>query len=210
MDKNLTDITVVVDRSGSMHSCRSDAEGGLNAFIDAQKEQEGECNLTLVQFDDKYEFVHRGVPIKDVPKFNLEPRGSTALLDALGQAINVTGIRLKAMAEEDRPGLVIFVVVTDGEENASREFKLDQLKGMIEAQQNGYNWQFTYLGANQDAFQSGSLLGFHIAAIGNYNTKNTKVAYANVADNVSSMRCAIAAGRSVTFGFTDEQRDEMA
>lgn len=121
MNTNLTDITVVIDRSGSMASCRADAQGGLNTFIKTQASEPGEALLTLVQFDNQYEIVHRGVPIKDVPKFALVPRGGTALFDALGRAINDTGARLAAMQEADRPGLVMFAIVTDGDENSSRE-----------------------------------------------------------------------------------------
>ena len=122
MRTDLTDITMVIDRSGSMQSIRSDAEGGINSFIEQQKQEPGEANVTLVQFDADYEFVHSGVPIRQVPAFKLVPRGSTALLDAVGRAINETGARLAAMDEVQRPGLVVFVIVTDGEENSSREF----------------------------------------------------------------------------------------
>lgn len=132
MRSDLTDITLVVDRSGSMQEMRSDAEGGVNAFIADQAKEPGEALLTLVQFDTEYEFLHSGVPIGQVPKYTLVPRGSTALLDAVGRAINETGERLSKMDEKDRPGLVIFVVMTDGHENASKEFSKPQIKKMIE------------------------------------------------------------------------------
>jgi len=119
MNNNLTDITLVVDRSGSMEAIRADAEGGVNTFLTDQAAQPGEALVTLVQFDTHYEFVHRGVPVKQVPRYQLVPRGGTALLDAVGRAINETGERLSKMAEADRPGLVVFVVMTDGEENSS-------------------------------------------------------------------------------------------
>src|SRR5262249_34920935 len=152
MRKDLTDITVVVDRSGSMAACQSDAEGGLNTFINEQKRLPGESLFTLVQFDTEYEFVHKGIPIRDVPPYHLVPRGSTALLDAVGRAIIETGERLRNMKEADRPGLVVFVILTDGQENSSREFQLAKIKEMVQHQQDVYKWQFTYLGANQDAF----------------------------------------------------------
>jgi hypothetical protein len=97
MRTDLTDITMVIDRSGSMESIRTDAEGGINTFIDSQKTEPGEALLTLVQFDTEYEFVHKGAAIGSVPKFTLVPRGSTALLDAVGRAINETGARLAAI-----------------------------------------------------------------------------------------------------------------
>ena len=98
MKPDLTDITLVIDRSGSMEEIRSDAAGGVNAFIRQQAQQPGETLLTLVQFDDEYEFVHRGVPIKEVPPYTLVPRSGTALLDAVGRAINETADRLAKMA----------------------------------------------------------------------------------------------------------------
>ncbi len=159
MRTDLTDITMVIDRSGSMQSIRTDAEGGINSFIEQQKQEPGEANLTLVQFDTEYEFVHSGVPIKQVPAFKLIPRGSTALLDAVGRAINETGARLAAVAESQRPGLVVFVIVTDGQENSSREFTRDQIRTMVEHQQSAYKWQFTFLAANQDAFAAGGSMG---------------------------------------------------
>ena len=146
MRSDLTDITLVVDRSGSMEKIREDAEGGVNTFIQEQAKHPGEALLTLVQFDTEYEFVHRGMPIKQVPPYTLVPRGNTALLDAVGRAINETGERLAKMAEEDRPGLVVFVITTDGLENSSKEFSKAQIKELIERQQSAYKWQFIFLG----------------------------------------------------------------
>ena len=114
---------------------RADAEGGVNAFVAEQAKQPGEALLTLVQFDTEYEFLHRGVPVQQVPPYELVPRGMTALLDAVGRAINETGERLAKMKEEDRPGLVVFVVMTDGQENSSKEFSKDQIKQLITQQQ---------------------------------------------------------------------------
>jgi hypothetical protein len=130
MNKDLTDITLVVDRSGSMQQRREDAQGGVNAFVQQQAREPGDALLTLVQFDTEYEIVHSGVPVQDVPEYELVPRGLTALLDAVGRAINETGKRLSDMNEADRPGLVIFVITTDGLENSSQEFTRDQIKEM--------------------------------------------------------------------------------
>ncbi len=158
MRNDLTDITMVVDRSGSMASIRSDAEGGINSFVSQQQQEPGEALLTLVQFNTTYDFIHSGILIKQVPAYRLQPSGSTALLDAVGRAINETGSRLAAMEETQRPGLVVFVIVTDGQENASREFHRGQIRQMIEHQQSVYRWQFTFLAANQDAFAEGASL----------------------------------------------------
>ena len=156
MKPDLTDITLVVDRSGSMEQVQKDAQGGVNSFIKEQAKEPGEALLTLVQFDTEYEFLHEGVPISQVPEYKLVPRGMTALLDAVGRAINETGERLSKMKEQDRPGLVIFVVMTDGLENSSKEFSKDLIKEMIKRQQEKYNWHFTFLGANQDAIATAS------------------------------------------------------
>lgn len=159
MRNDLTDVTLVVDRSGSMEEIRSDAQGGINAFVADQAKLPGECRITLVQFDDKYEVVHSGILASEWPEYHLSPRGSTALLDAVGRAIIETGNRISAMPESQRPGLVICVISTDGLENASLEFTREKVREMISHQQTVYNWHFTFLAANQDAFTQAEYLG---------------------------------------------------
>ena len=133
-DPKKCDITVVLDRSGSMEAVADDTIGGFNHFVKDQREEAGSACLTLVQFDTEYEFVHRALPIAEVPRLTRQtfrPRGGTALLDALGRSINETGARLAAMPEAERPGRVVFVVLTDGEENSSREFHAAKVGQMI-------------------------------------------------------------------------------
>ena len=206
MRNDLTDITMVVDRSGSMASIRSDSEGGINSFVAQQQQEPGEALLTLVQFNTTYDFIHSGVSIKQVPAYRLQPGGSTALLDAVGRAINETGSRLAAMEETQRPGLVVFVVVTDGQENASREFKRDQIRQMIEHQQSAYNWQFTFLAANQDAFSEGASLGIAADGIAGFAADKVRGTYDAAAKKISRMRMAASAGETVDNKFTDEER----
>ena len=209
MRTDLTDITMVIDRSGSMQSIQSDAEGGINSFIEQQKQEPGEANVTLVQFDTDYEFVHSGVPIRKVPAFKLVPRGSTALLDAVGRAINETGARLAALEESQRPGLVVFVIVTDGEENSSREFSRDQIRKMVEHQQSAYKWQFTFLAANQDAFAAGGSMGIAQDGIAAYSMGKVRGSWDAAAKKMSRMRKAAGEGAAVDNKFTDEERGEM-
>jgi hypothetical protein len=209
MRPDLTDITLVIDRSGSMQSIRHDAEGGVNAFVTEQAKQPGEALLTLVQFDTEYEFIHRGVPVQQVPPYQLEPRGSTALLDAVGRAILETGDRLAKMPEADRPGLVVFVIVTDGEENSSKEFSKDKVKEMITHQQDKYGWQFTFLGANQDAFAEAGGLGIHAAGVANYAMDNVQAAHAMMGQKLSRMRAQRRSNEPVNNEFTDEERKKM-
>ncbi len=209
MNNNLTDITLVVDRSGSMEAIRADAEGGVNTFLTDQAGQPGEALVTLVQFDTHYEFVHRGVPVGKVPRYQLVPRGGTALLDAMGRAINETGERLGMMLEADRPGLVVFVVMTDGEENSSQEFSKATIKKMIEHQQSVYNWQFTFLGANQDAFAEAGSIGMTAAGTANFAANKVDAAYRATSAKVARMRTQAAACAPVSNEFTDEERQQM-
>ena len=209
MRANITDITLVVDRSGSMQQRREDAEGGVNAFIQQQAEEQGAAVLTLVQFDTEYEILHRGVPIDDVPEYRLEPRGMTALLDAVGRAINETGIRLNGLKEADRPGLVVFVITTDGLENSSTEFTRTQIKEMIEHQQSKYGWHFTFLGVNQDAFAEAGAMGMKASAVANYSMGKVGAAYEMTSQKISRMRSQHRKGEEVLDEFTDEERKKM-
>lgn len=210
MRSDLTDVTVVLDRSGSMASCRVEAENGVNHFVEQQRKQEGECAFSLVQFDTEYEFVHKGTPIGEVGKFELHPRGMTALLDAVGRAINETGERLANMPERDRPGLVVFVIVTDGQENSSHEFSRPQIKEMIEHQQTQYQWQFTFLGANQDAFAEAASIGISKAAAANYAAAAPQAAFAGASASLKRMRRAAMQGDKVECGYTEDERQSMS
>ncbi len=210
MKTNFSDVTVVLDRSGSMMSCKTDAEGGVNAFIQEQKKLPGECVFSLVEFDTEYNFVHKARPIADVTPYTLIPRGLTALLDAVGRAVNETGERLAAMKEEDRPSLVVFVIVTDGYENASSEFTRAQIREMIERQQKEYSWQFTFLGANQDAFAEAGSLGINPAGVGQYVASNAVHAFAAATSNVTRMRTASASGMAVDNSYTAEELKSMS
>jgi len=209
MKTDLTDITLVVDRSGSMASVRADAEGGVNAFIANQAKEPGEALLTLVQFDTEYEFLHKGVPISQVPKYELVPRGMTALLDAVGRAMNETGERLSKMTEQDRPGLVIFVVMTDGQENSSQEFAKARIKEMVELQQNVYHWHFTFLGANQDAFAEAGGMGIAADGVACFSAAKVEGMYGALGAKVARMRSRRREGKTVSNAFTDTERKEM-
>jgi hypothetical protein len=204
-----TDITVVLDRSGSMESIASDVIGGLNTFIREQAQVEGEACFTLVQFDDHYEVVHAHVPVQDVPPLTdrtYVPRGSTALLDAIGRTIVATGARLAMMAEADRPQVVVFAVQTDGLENASREFSRQQVFDMIRHQEAKYGWQFVFLAADQDAIAEGDKMGFAAASAIDYDKDTGGVAalYSVVNRNLADVRRGQAS--KVQFSPTDRRR----
>ena len=209
MRNDLTDITLVVDRSGSMQACRDDAEGGINAFIQEQARAPGEVLLTLVEFSDTWRFLFTGKPIKEVEAYRFRPSGVTALHDALCVAINKTGERLSVMPESERPACVVFVVVTDGQENASTEYTLVDVRTMIEQQQSRYSWKFTFLGVGPEAFTDGQQMGFSRDAIASYDPKNTGVAYRAASHSVLSCRSAALAGKDVPIGYGKEQREAM-
>jgi hypothetical protein len=163
VDYNYTDITIIMDRSGSMHAIKSDAEGGINDFIQEQsKTNGGKKLLTVIGFDDAYEVMldAKEISAYQTPYIKLEPRGMTALLDAVGKTINRLGERFRSLPDHERPGKILIFVITDGFENCSREFTKQAIKDMIKHQEEIYQWQFIYLGANQDAFEEGQKMGF--------------------------------------------------
>lgn len=210
MRDNLTDITIVLDRSGSMSTVQQDTIGGFNTFLNEQKNAPGDATLSLVQFDDHYEVVHTAVNIKDVPELNettFVPRGMTALLDAIGKTIVTTGQRLAAMAEADRPSKVVFVILTDGGENSSREYiDSSKIKEMIKHQTEAYNWDFVFLGANQDAITVASSMGMLGGNAMTYasNSAGTASAFTSVANAMNCYRSGDLSKK--TAFFTDEDR----
>lgn len=163
MNKNLTEIIFLLDRSGSMAGLERDTIGGFNSFVEKQAQLGGKTLVTVVLFDDKYELLWNG---EDAEKIKLTDkeyfvRGSTALLDAIGRAILDAGVRLAGMKEEDRPGKVIFVITTDGLENSSKEFSFSRIKELIRHQQEKYNWEFIFMGANIDTVKEAESMGIH-------------------------------------------------
>lgn len=162
MADDLVEILCILDRSGSMEQIRDDAIGGFNAFVESQREVPGRALLTLVLFDDRYEVLLAGRPLEDVPALTREtfvPRGTTALLDAIGRAIDETCARHAALPEEARPRKVLVAIVTDGAENASQRYTRDQVFERITDRQDLFGWDFLFLAANQDAIAAGGDLG---------------------------------------------------
>lgn len=209
MNKDYTDITLVVDRSGSMATVREEAQGGINGFIASQVQEPGMARLTLVQFDSEYEFVHQGQLIQEVPPYTLVPRGMTALLDAVGRAMVETGQRLARMPEAERPGLVVFVVMTDGQENSSHEFTKARIREMIQEQQQKYSWQFTFLGANQDAFAEARALGMDARGAATFAAPQQAAAWRGTSNKISRMRKATCQGDGVDNAFLSEELEAM-
>lgn len=210
MKTDMTDITMVLDRSGSMSSVADETIHGVNHFLDEQRKAPGNATFTLHQFDNVFE---TPIPATDIRKAkNLTsdtfvPRNSTALLDAIGRAIGETGSRLEKASENERAGKVIFVIVTDGHENASHQFSKAKINEMIEHQKDKYSWQFVFLGANQDAIDSAGGIGISAANAMTYahNAVGTEQAFAAFSSNVRSFRSST----KKDMAWSAEQRDDQ-
>lgn len=204
MKTNLSEIVLLVDRSGSMSRIRDDMEQGLAEFIQKQKELPGECVVTSYTFDSLLEKQFEKQPIQNIAKVVIQPRGSTALIDALAKTINEVGVRLSNTTESERPAQVIFIVITDGEENSSREFKIEKVKEMVKHQQNVYKWNFIFLGSNIDAISTGDTYGFLSAASMTYESSSKGVRA--MAGNLSDITACYRSGDTAA-AFSDEARN---
>ena len=185
MKKGYTHVSILIDRSGSMQSIKKDVIGGFNQLLEDQKKEDGELTLSLTQFDDNFgslcfENTNDFAPLNEVKKLdesNYVPRGSTPLNDALAKLINETGIRFAKMSESQRPEKVMMVIMTDGEENCSKEHTKDSVKKLIEHQEQKYGWKFIYIGANQDSFAESSTRGMNAGMNFDANKIGTKSAF---------------------------------
>lgn len=199
-DPNYVHIITILDRSGSMESIKNDTIGGINAFVADQAKQTGKCTMTLVQFDTVYETLYSFVNAKDVEPRNTGnyiPRGGTALLDAIGRTIISEGQALAAMPESQRPGLVLLTIVTDGEENSSREMSYSKVKEMIEHQQEKYSWKNSYIGTG--GLKDAQLLGIESSnsVLGGQGGSGIRGAFAAYASNSTRRRAAVQVHGSV-------------
>lgn len=203
-----TDITILLDRSGSMETIKSAMESGFNEFVQGHRAIPT-TRLTLVQFDNKqpYEEVYVERPITDVPELNLRPRGWTPLLDAACKAIDKAGQRLAAKREQDRPDKVLFVIVTDGHENYSTQYRREDVRKRIEHQSAVYKWEFTYLGANQDAYAEAVSLGIDFGKALNFAAVDggTKRAWRGLTSN--TVAYAATCGTASLGDYTKAQID---
>ncbi len=204
---DLTHLYFLLDRSGSMQSIKTDTEGGFAAFIEEQRRADGECRVTLAQFDDVYEVVLADTPVAEVGRLRLRPRGSTALLDAMGRLITEAGSSLAALPEDQRPASVVVAIMTDGLENASREWTHQAVRALVEQQTSDYQWQFLYMGADQDAIEVGTGLGVSAAHTVSYTRGNVDKVMAASSAKVSDLRRARAMDASAAMrAYTAEER----
>ena len=193
MKKNLTEIVFILDRSGSMAGLEEDTIGGFNAMIEKQKCEPGEAYVSTVLFDNYTEVIHDRVDIQKIQPMTRKDyyvRGCTALLDAVGKSIHHIGNVHKYAREEDRPEKTVFVITTDGMENASREYSYDRVRRMIEHQKEKYGWEFLFLGANIDAAKEAARFGIAEDRAANYHADSmgTAVIYEAVSEAVCNVR----------------------
>ena len=193
MRKNLTEIVFILDRSGSMHGLESDTIGGFNSMIEKQKRQEGEALISTVLFSSRTTVLHDRVDLRKVEPLterDYTVGGSTALLDAIGGSIHHIGNIYKYARPEDVPEHTMFVITTDGRENASRIYSLSHVRQMIEHEQEKYGWEFLFLGANIDAVRTAGRMGIRQDRAANFHNdkEGTALNYEAVGDAIGSVR----------------------
>lgn len=213
MKRTSTHISVVLDRTGSMEPIRDDVIGGFNALIEDQQRLEGTASLTLVQFDseDPYEVIHHFALLEEVPRLTREtyvPRAATPLLDAIGRCIIDLDLGLSRMAPEERPENVVVVIITDGRENSSKEFRRDGIVKMVNDRQERSGWQFVFLSADLDAIEDAKSYGMQEAAIIAYDRTAQGVmgVMRSSSDRISELRKGTA--KKIAFNRDDRDRQE--
>ena len=193
MKKNLTELVFILDKSGSMSGLEKDTIGGFNSLLDQQRKVDGECVITTVLFDNRYELLHDRIDIRAVQPMTEQEYfvgGSTALLDAIGKTIHKIGTVQKNTAEDYRAEKVMFVIITDGEENASRYFSSAQIRQMIQRQKERYGWEFIFLGANIDAVETAGRFGIDADRAVDYvpDGEGTELNFRMMSETVATFR----------------------
>jgi Mg-chelatase subunit ChlD len=210
MKNHYSEIAFVLDRSGSMEGCREAAIEGFNAFLHEQQQTEGLAKLTLILFDDEYLVPIDALPVAEILPLNDDsyvPRGSTALLDAIGRTIDELGARLAALPEQDRPGQVIVAILTDGLENSSQNCTWQEIARVIKQQTEQYRWTFLFLGANQDAIATAAQMNIAASNAATYvaDAAGLHASSASLGRKVRAMR-RVKGGRATM----EETRDAAA
>ena len=196
MKNNLTELVFILDRSGSMAGLESDTIGGFNSLIEKQRKQDGECYVSTILFDHVSEVLHDRVKLSEVDKLTENDymvRGATALIDAIGGAIHHIGNVHKYARPEDVPEYTMFVIMTDGMENASRRYSSDKVKRMIEHEKEKYGWEFLFIGANIDSVETARHFGIGAERSVNYHadSQGTAVVFKTVSETVCNMRANV-------------------
>lgn len=202
MKNNVTELVFILDRSGSMSGLENDTVGGFNSMIEKQKREEGECYVSTLLFDNESEVLHDRIRLADVPKMTTEDytvRGCTALIDAIGGAINHIANIHKYARREDVPEHTMFVITTDGMENASHRYTSEKVKRMIELKKEKYGWEFLFIGANIDAVETAKRYGIGAERAVNYHAdcEGTRLNY----EVMSEAICSVRASKPLTAGW---------
>ena len=211
MQENYCDINVVLDKSGSMGPLQKETIEGYNKFIADQKALPGKCLVTLTQFDTSFLVTYSGVDIQRVEPLTSKtycPGGYTALLDAIGRTIQAASQRFEAMPEADRPGKVVMLIMTDGEENSSKEFAKGKINEMIKTQTDAFKWNFVFLGANQDAIQTGGAIGVSCGNTMSFaaSGEGVKAAYHATSSNIADFRTSTDPDADSKLCYSHDQR----
>ena len=210
MGNGITELVFILDRRGSMGGLESDTIGGFNSMIEKQKKEPGKVYVSTVLFDNRSEVLHDRIKLEDVPLMTEKDyyvRGSTALVDAIGGAIHHIVNIHKYAREEDVPEKTMFIITTDGMENASRHYSSNQIKAMIERQKEA-GWEFLFIGANIDAVETAGRYGIRRDRVANYKAdrRGTQILYESVSEAVSNLRCDM----SVSEGWNKKLEDDLA
>lgn len=208
MNKNFTYIGVVLDRSGSMTNVKKQTIDGYNEFLNKQKLEPGQAHIYLAQFDDQYDVVYdQAVQTAErLTDSTFIPRGMTALYDAIGRTVTDLGKKFSGMAEAERPEKVVVAILTDGGENSSHEYDSTRVKALLDEQRSKYNWDFVFIGANQDAILSASIIGIQSAKAMNYTVNNTQSVMGQSLSNYVGAVRGMSAGTLDMAKFSEEER----
>lgn len=211
--KNYTDLNIILDRSGSMSSIAKDISGGIEAFLKKEKESGDDTLVSLFQFDNVYDTVFIDKSITEDISIPLNPRGGTALLDAVGRTMTSVGEKLDKLPEDDHPNRVLFLIITDGEENQSREFTFSVIKEKIKHQRETYAWDFVFLGTTEDALFQGEGMGIGKGSSRGFarNTQDINAMFNQVGESFTSYKCLNRqdlSTRAATFEIKDYAADE--
>lgn len=215
-DTTSTHLSMLLDRSGSMQSIKAATIAGFDEFMLEQRGVTGRCTVTLAQFDSDYEEVYADRDIATVPSLDLQPRGTTALLDSIARLVHSTSVRLAQLPEDQRPATVIVGIMTDGHENASKEYTHAAIKTLVTERETEFGWTFLYMGANQDAIEVGESIGVSRERSLTYEGASAGAAYGAASASMARLRTGVADGaapsaaRDAFAGFATEERDRAA
>lgn len=205
MKENYTHVIMLIDRSGSMESCKQTMEKGILKFLEAQRKEEGTCTVTAARFNYEYQLLYEHQDIQSIGPVTIEPKGMTALYDSMYRLIEDAGKALNQLPENEKPSNVLYLTITDGIENASTDINGPQLAKLVRQQEEQYNWNFTYIGANHDSFLTANNLGMRVNTSLNYRTNEAGID--EMFNKLSNATSRYRKGENKKFGYTKEEQE---